>query len=59
MRGGEGGEERGDEGGTGGRGTIQWLYTRIFIDHDPSVRESTFINKIAYMVEILSSPIRP
>ena len=35
---------------------IQWLYTRIFIDIT-LVGESTFINKIDCMVNILSSLI--
>ena len=48
-------------GGTGGEGYTVVVYQIIYWYHfsDPSVKESTFINKIAYMVNILSSPIRP
>ena len=48
-------------GGTGGEGYTVVVYQNIYWYHfsDPSIRESTFINKIAYMVDILSSPIRP
>ena len=62
-RGGRGERGRGVEGrgGREGEGYTMAVYQNIYSYHfsDPSVGESTFINKIACMVNILSSPIRP